>query len=278
MGSGIIRGLWAERPGSTFPGMIGPVFRGSWLALAVLAAAPGVSVAAPDPAGYELRADHHPDGIGKFYLGREIAHVMGHQGIDWLERPERETEERPDLLTPALNVQPGQVVADLGAGSGYHTWRLAKAVGPAGRVYAVDIQLEMLDALRQRMAARQVTNVVTVLGTVEDPKLPDTALDLVLLVDVYHEFSHPREMLAGVRRALKPGGRIVLVEFRAEDPKVPIKPLHKLSEAQARRELEANGFEWVETIRTLPWQHVLAFRRGQSGPGVSRQGAFPPSD
>ncbi len=213
--------------------------------------------------GYKHRQQHDPNGIGKFYMGREIAHVMGHQAADWLERPEREQEERPDLLVEALKLEPGDVVADIGAGTGYYTWRMAKAVGDRGLVYAVDIQEEMLDFLAKRMAERKVTNVKGVLGTITDPKLPAHSIDLVLLVDVYHEFDHPFEMMQATCKALKPGGRAVLVEFRAEDPKVPIKEVHKMSEAQVRKEMSAQPLEWVETIETLPWQHVIVFKKKQ---------------
>src|SRR5439155_13005289 len=151
---------------------------------------------------YEFRQAHDPNGIGKFYLGREIAHVMGHQAADWLERPEREEEEKPERLLGALQLKPGAVVADLGAGTGYYSWRLAKAVGEKGLVYAVDIQPEMLELLAKKMAERNVTNVKGVLGTITDPKLPDHSVDLVLLVDVYHEFDHPFEMLQAVCMAL----------------------------------------------------------------------------
>lgn len=216
---------------------------------------------APPDARYEFREAHDPDGIGKFHLGREIAQVMGHPGADWLERPERETEERTDLVVPALKLGSGDTVADLGAGTGYFSWRLARAVGPAGRVYAVDIQPEMLERLQQQMAARGVTNVVSVLGTASDPKLPAAALDLILMVDVYHEFEHPYEMLEATCRALKPGGRLVFVEYRGEDPTVPIKPLHKMTEAQVRREAALHPLDWVETIRTLPQQHLIVFRK-----------------
>src|SRR3989475_9399065 len=210
---------------------------------------------------YEHRQQHDPNGIGKFYLGREIAHVMGHQAADWLERPEREAEEKPDLLLEALKLKPGDVVADIGAGTGYYSWRMAKAVGESGLVYAVDIQQEMLDLLAKKMADRKITNVKGVLGTLTDPKLPANSVDVVLMVDVYHEFDHPFEMMEAMCKALKPGGRVVFVEFRAEDPKVPIKEVHKMSEAQVRKEMSVHPLEWVETIETLPWQHIIAFKR-----------------
>lgn len=210
---------------------------------------------------YEFRAEHSPEGIGKFFLGREIAQVMGHEAADWLERPERQVEERPDLLMAALKVPAGATVADIGAGTGYYSWRLAQAVGPRGRVLAEDIQPEMLERLRTELARRGFTNVVPTLGTITDPKLPPNRVDLVLLVDVYHEFSAPFEMLTALTAALKPGGRIAFVEYRAEDPRVPIKLLHKMSEAQVRREAALLPLEWVETSRSLPWQHVIIFRK-----------------
>jgi precorrin-6B methylase 2 len=210
---------------------------------------------------YEQRKSPNIDGIGKFYLGREISHVMGHQGADWLERPEREAEERTDLLMPALKLKPGMAVADIGAGTGYFSWRLAKEVGAKGKVYAVDIQQEMLDLLQRNMKQRGVANVISALGTVTDPKLPANSLDLVLMVDVYHEFDHPYEMLSGIWKALKPGGRVVFVEYRGEDPEVPIKRLHKMTEAQVRKEAEVFPFEWVETNPVLPRQHIIVFRK-----------------
>src|ERR1043165_4100952 len=186
---------------------------------------------------YEFRREHDPNGIGKFYFAREIAHVMGHQAADWLERPEREAEEKPELLLEALKLKPGDVVADIGAGTGYYTWRLARLVGEKSLVYAVDIQQEMLDLLDKKMAERKITCVKGVLGTITDPKLPPGSVDLVLMVDVYHEFDHPFEMMEAICKALKPGGRVVFVEFRTEDPKVPIKEVHKMSEAQVRKEM-----------------------------------------
>jgi len=210
---------------------------------------------------YETRTEHDPNGIGKFYMGREIAHVMGHQAADWLERPEREREERADLLIPALKLKRGEVAADIGCGSGYYTRRLASAVGTNGIVFAVDIQREMLDLLTNKLGAERIFNVKPVLGTITDPKLPIASVDLILMVDVYHEFDHPFEMVEAMCRALKPGGRMVFVEFRAEDPKVPIKTVHKMSEAQVRNEMSVHPLEWIETIGVLPQQHMIMFRK-----------------
>lgn len=210
---------------------------------------------------YEYRTDHDRDGIGKFYLGREIAHVMGHQGADWLERPEREQEEKPAILIESLELKPGMVVADIGAGSGYFSWRMAKEIGPDGTVHAVDIQQEMLDLLRKKMSERGLNNVKPTLGKIDDVQLPESSVDLVLMVDVYHEFSHPYEMMESICRALKPGGRVVFVEYRAEDPTVPIKRLHKMTEAQVRKEAAQLPLRWVKTIDRLPRQHIIVFER-----------------
>jgi ubiquinone/menaquinone biosynthesis C-methylase UbiE len=200
------------------------------------------------------------DGIGKFFHGREIAKVMGHQAIDWLERGEREQEEAPSKAIDAIDLPPEAVIADIGAGSGYYSFRLSPKV-PRGKVIAVDIQPEMLDFLRRKASELGVTNVEPHRGEIDDLKLPSGSLDAALLVDSYHEFSHPREMLASLHHALKPGGRIFLVEFRGEDPRVPIKPLHKMTEAQARLELESAGFRFAANLRPLPWQHLLVFER-----------------
>jgi ubiquinone/menaquinone biosynthesis C-methylase UbiE len=198
------------------------------------------------------------DGIGKVYMGREIAFVMGHQGAGWLERSERAQEEGTALLVKNLPLQPTDAVADIGAGTGYFSFRLAARV-PEGKVYAVDIQQEMLDVIERRKTAGQGSNVVGVLGTERDPKLPDNALDLILMVDAYHEFEYPREMGEAMVRALKPGGRIALVEYRAEDDNVPIKPLHKMTQAQAKKEMAALGVTWERTVDALPWQHLMFF-------------------
>ncbi|MFN3486241.1 MAG: class I SAM-dependent methyltransferase [Planctomycetota bacterium] len=237
------------------------------VALAVAAARGAVQKAAQEdlPAPpvplYEYRALHDPNGIGKFYLGREIAHVMGAGAIPWLERPEREREEDPARLLEALKLREGEVVADVGAGSGYHTFRIAPFVGTRGRVFAVDVQPEMVRVLRQKARASGASNVEVVHGDPRDPKLPEGAVHLVLLVDVYHEFAWPYEMMRALRRALRPGGRVVLVEFRKEDPRVPIKEVHKMSEEQIRREMAAVGLRWRQTVGTLPWQHAVFFEK-----------------
>jgi ubiquinone/menaquinone biosynthesis C-methylase UbiE len=189
--------------------------------------------------------------------GRQIAGVMGMSGADWLTRPEREAEEQPDKALDALNLKPGMVVADIGAGVGYMSLRMAKRVGPSGKVYANDLQPEMLAKLRENAAKAKINNVVTVLGDVADPKLPANAMDLVLLVDVYHEFSQPQQMLRKIRETLKADGRLVLLEYRAEDPNVPINPEHKMTVAQVKAELEAEGFVLQPVIETLPRQHIL---------------------
>jgi precorrin-6B methylase 2 len=213
------------------------------------------------PPRYEFRKNHDPNGIGKFYMGREIAHVMGFQGASWLERPEREKEEHTSKLLPALKIKEGDVIADLGAGSGYYTFRLAKLVGDQGKVYAVDIQPEMLKIIQDRMKQGKVANVVPVKGTTTDPKLKENSIDLILMVDVYHEFSHPFEMTVAMVKALKPGGRLVFVEYRLEDDKVPILTVHRMSQKQVIKEMEPHPLRHVTTIDTLPWQHVMIFEK-----------------
>ncbi|VTS01820.1 class I SAM-dependent methyltransferase [Tuwongella immobilis] len=216
----------------------------------------------PAEAKYEFRKFHDPNGIGKFYMGREIAQVMGHQGADWLDRPEREDEENPTVLHELLKIRPGDSVADIGAGSGYHTFRMAKFVGPKGKVYAVEIQPEMLAIIRKRAKESRLDNIELVLGTENNPKLPDNSQDLILLVDVYHEFAEPYEMTAAMVKALKPGGRIAFVEFRLEDPRVPIKLVHKMSERQVIREMSLfPEMKHKQTIGKLPWQHLVIFEK-----------------
>ncbi len=211
---------------------------------------------------YETRADHDPNGIGKFYLGREIAQVMSYRGAGWLERPERVKEEEPEKLIKALELKPGMVVADVGAGSGYHTFLLAPLVGDTGKVIASDIQQQMLDLIDAKAKKLKVTNVQTVRGTPTDPKLPANAVDLILMVDVYHEFEFPFEMTEKLVEALRPGGRLVFVEFRLEDDKVPIKLVHKMSERQVLKEMGVfPEMEHTKTVGTLPWQHVIIFTK-----------------
>ena len=200
------------------------------------------------------------NGIGKVYMGREISKVMGHRGAEWLERPARETKERPDLLVDSLPLDPSDTVADIGAGTGYLTFRVAPRV-PQGNVLAVDIQPEMLTMIRERIEKRDVTNVTPVRGTVQDPNLPANSIDLAYMVDAYHEFSHPYEMMTALVEDLTPGGRVVLVEYRREDPSIPIKTLHKMTEAQAKKEMRVVGLEWVETKEMLPRQHFMVFRK-----------------
>jgi predicted methyltransferase len=224
------------------------------------------ALAIPAVAGEPARSRYtavpaSPDGIGKVYLGREIAKVMSFHGADWLERPERIEEERPELLLTALEIKSGMTVADIGAGTGYYSWRMAQRVGSRGMVYAVDIQPEMIKLLEQQMSKRGAANVKALLGTLTDPGLPPAGIDLALMVDVYHELEYPYEMLAAIVRALKPGGRLVFVEFRAGDASVPIKALHTMSEAQVRKEAAVHALVWVKTARDLPWQHAVVFRK-----------------
>jgi ubiquinone/menaquinone biosynthesis C-methylase UbiE len=204
------------------------------------------------------------DGIGKSFMGREIARVMGHQAADWLERPERLQEERPDLLISELDLKPGMSVADIGAGTGYHSSRMAQLVGKTGKIFAVDIQREMLSLLDKSMKSQGIFNVVPVLGSEKDPKLAAASIDLIIMVDVYHELAFPAEMLSAMVAALKPKGRIAFVEFKEEDPNVPIKAVHKMSEAQIRKEASAFGLQWLRTSKALPWQHVVVFEKAKN--------------
>jgi precorrin-6B methylase 2 len=232
-----------------------------WILLACLLA---TSAALAQPAALAQRYSPAPasaDGIGKRYMGREIAAVMGWQGAAWLEREEREREERTDLLLSALALRPGMVVADIGAGTGYLSRRMAPTVMPGGKVWAVDVQPEMISLLQASAKSSGLTQIEARLSSADDVKLPAASVDLAVMVDVYHELAYPYEVMASVLKALKPGGRVVFVEYKAEDPRVPIKPLHKMSEAQIKREAAAFPLEWERTVSTLPWQHVVVFRK-----------------
>jgi ubiquinone/menaquinone biosynthesis C-methylase UbiE len=211
---------------------------------------------------YEYREQHDPNGIGKFYMDREIAHVMGYQAAGWLERKEREKEEEPAKLLKALDLKPGMVVADVGAGSGYHVFRMAPLVGETGKILAVDIQQEMLNIVETKAKRMKVSNIETVKAKETDPNLKPGTVDLILMVDVYHEFSHPYEVTKSLVESLKPGGRLVFVEFRLEDPKVPIKLVHKMSDRQVQKEMSVfDSMEYTKTIDTLPWQHIIIFTK-----------------
>ncbi len=244
------------------------VVGGTLLLAPILLAAPiaGCQTPSDDPSGRTdtsgvyTQTEPSSDGTGKVYMGREISKVMGHRGAAWLERPERAEKEKPALLVDSMNLAPTDVVADIGAGTGYFSFRIAPRV-PEGRVFAVDIQPEMLNIVRSKIEEKDIDNVTPVRGTATDPNLPSDSVDAALMVDAYHEFSHPREMMLNLKDALVPGGRVYLAEYRKEDPSIPIKPLHKMTEAQARKELEAVGFDWVTTQEMLPRQHVLVFRK-----------------
>ena len=214
-----------------------------------------VAVAATIAAASAQAGSRHP------VSGRVIAHVMGYEGAAWLERPEREREEAPSKAIAALDIRAGQVVADVGAGSGYYTRRLAEKVGPTGKVFATDLQPQMIALLKARVTKERLTQVEVVQATETDPRLPAGLLDLILMVDVYHELARPQEMLRQLRAALKPDGRLVLIEFRKEDAGVPIREDHKMSVREARLELEAEQYRFDRVIDVLPWQHILVFRR-----------------
>ena len=222
-------------------------------------------LAAPAAWAQSTQASHYtttrpsPDGIGKVYMGREIARVMSHEGADWLERPDREQEEAPAKAIGMMELKPTDVVADIGAGTGYFSFRIAKLV-PQGKVLAEDIDPQMIDDLKKTIRDQHIANVEPVLGTTTDPKLP-AGVDVVLMVDAYHEFDHPREMMEAIVCALKPGGRVIDLEYRAEDPQVLIKPHHKMSEAQVKLEMAAVGLVHVKTLDNLPQQHFLVFQK-----------------
>jgi predicted methyltransferase len=198
------------------------------------------------------------NGIGKWYMGREIAHVMGYQGIDWLERSEREKEENVSNLIENMGIKPTDTIADIGAGSGYHVFRMAP-LAKNGLIYAVDIQIEMLMEIENTKQFNKINNVETILGSETSIQLPVRSVDKILMVDVYHEFNFPIEMIASIKNALKPEGQLFLIEYRGEDPKVPIKKIHKMTENQAVKEMEAAGFKLKSNITNLPWQHCMIF-------------------
>lgn len=217
-------------------------------------------VASATSSVYEQRSHPSLDGIGKYYMGREIAKVMGHTGAGWLERPSREAEEQPSKIASVLNLQPSDVVADIGAGTGFMSFRIAPIL-TQGKVLAVDIQPEMLDIMELLKKENHITNVEPVLATLTDPNLPPTSVDLALMVDAYHEFAYPQEVMQGIVKALKPGGRVVLVEYRGENPFIMIKRLHKMTQKQVRQEMQAVGLVWRETKNLLPQQHLMIFEK-----------------
>lgn len=204
-----------------------------------------------------------PNGIGKWYMGREISYVMGHQGMDWLERPEREKEENTNLMIQNMDIQPGDTIADVGAGSGYHVFKMAP-MAQEGLILAVDIQDEMLETINRRKRKAGIKNVLIVKGTEQSTNLPENSVDKVLMVDVYHEFEYPVEMMASITNALRPDGKLFLIEYRAEDYTVPIKRIHKMSKRQAVKEMKAAGMKLEKNIRNLPWQHCLVFIKDSS--------------
>ena len=235
------------------PAPIIACFAGLLLAVTGLAATP--------PATGYTQGTASADGIGKRYLGREIAHVMGWQAASWLEREEREQEERTSVLIDELQLKPGMVIADVGAGSGYLSRRMAPLVAPGGRILAVDIQPEMLALLAKAAADPRYANIQPVRGAADDTNLPAGSVDLAIMVDVYHELEYPYEVLASIVRSLKPGGRVAFVEYRGEDANVPIKALHKMTEKQVRLEAGRLALVWERTGKRLPWQHLVVFRK-----------------
>ncbi|MEM7784539.1 MAG: class I SAM-dependent methyltransferase [Planctomycetota bacterium] len=226
-----------------------------------------------DVTGQEKQADPIPEQTDpetkipkplQVYMGRPIARTMHYLGAEWLIRDEREREERCSLMLANLGVKPGMTVCDMGCGNGFHSLPIAKLVGDRGAVLGVDVQPEMLGFLRDRMEEEGVENVIPILGSYHNPHLPENDVDLVLMVDVYHEFSHPVEMLQAIRKSLKPNGLVVLVEYREEDPRVPIKPLHKMSKKQVDKEMTENGFKLAKSFDKLPWQHMLFYAKDES--------------
>lgn len=230
-----------------------------WLPACKFKSKANITTPPPDTV-YVFKKPLDANGIGKYYRGRQIAYTMGHSEAGWLERTEREEEERTDLLLQTLNLRPTDVVADIGAGSGYFTFKISPLV-PQGKVYAVEVQQEFLNILLDNRILKDAFNVEPVLGSLQDPHLPANSVDVTLLVDAYHEFSYPHEMLLAIKKSLKPGGRLILVEYKAEDPYVPIKALHRMSEKQVIREVTGIGLHFVENKHILPLQHFLVFQK-----------------
>lgn len=250
----LVLGLLVLGPLTTGPLVLGPPASGP-LVLRPLPPVPGEESVAP---GVVPPAPES-------YMGRKIARTMHYAGAEWLIRANRENEERCSVMLANLGVRPGMTVCDMGCGNGFYALKLARLVGPEGRVLCVDIQPKMLELLGERASAAGITNIEPILGTLTDPRLPEGEIDLILCVDVYHEFSHPEEMLASMRTSLDDDGRLVLLEYRAEDPAVPIKELHKMSKAQVIKELRPNGFRLVKEFDELPWQHMMFFGREPAG-------------
>ncbi|MEH2078095.1 MAG: class I SAM-dependent methyltransferase [Nostoc sp.] len=218
---------------------------------------------------YEQRIIHSPDGIGKYYMGREITKVMGYTGAGWLERQSREVEEQPSKIVSLLNLQPNNVVADIGAGTGYLSFRIAPLLTD-GKVLAVDVQPEMLEIIELFKKEKNITNVEPILATLSDPNLPSESVDLALIVDAYHELEYPQEVMQGIVKALKPGGKVALVEYRGENPFIMIKGLHKMTQKQVRKEMQAVGLVWRETKNLLPRQHLMIFEKPDSSNVLTR--------
>jgi SAM-dependent methyltransferase len=235
-----------------------------WIIGAITLCIMAQSALALNPSPYTYKKPSF-DGIGKVYMGREIAEVMGHQGADWLERDSRDLEEDPQLLVESLGLNPTDVVADIGAGTGHISFLIAPVI-PQGKVLAVDVQPEMIEMLGDRIAQTRQTNIKPIQGTEQDPNLPPHSIDLALLVDAYHEFTDPREMMLGIVQALKPNGRVALVEYRAKDPFVFIKPHHKMTQAQVRKEMASVGLTWQDTNSVLPQQHLMIFTHSTPTP------------
>ncbi|TQO36978.1 methyltransferase family protein [Arenibacter algicola] len=218
---------------------------------------PGITQDKTPNANYTYKKGD-PNGIGKWYMGREIAYVMGYQGMPWLDRPGREKEENTSTLLLNMAIDPEDIIADIGAGSGYHVFKIAK-LAESGLIYAVDIQDEMLEEISNRKERDQIKNVRVIKGGEKNINIAENSLDKVLMVDVYHEFNYPAEMLVSIKKALKADGKLFLIEYRGEDESVPIKELHKMTEAQAIKEMEAAGLKLHRNIDNLPWQHCMVF-------------------